>query len=357
MAPSFLRRHKGKLLGAAAVVGLGYWALKYAKNKILDLQERLLLEQMAKDNLERRFEQNQNDATFTIMALLSTMSVPILEEYDVEDIRRQLQALRGQEDADQRKQELWEEMKVKSLVRAFTLLYASALLVVFTRVQLNILGRRSYVSSIKQMALPGDSSYAETSGTEDETNRDYLTFSWWLLHQGWKTLGMRVEAAVTKVAQVVDARSEVDYDGLSDLVGKIQRYIDYPEGVEKSFLAEVLPTVEEEPMVLGQHSGGPVEVNSVLRTLLDETADLMESPNVIEVVRRLVHAGITTLMARMSQVYQEPGKPVKLAQILGLISRQAHQIAAGSPMTNEYVDAMVEVPELDALCAVIYSNY
>lgn len=338
------------------MLGLGYWALKYAKSKIIDLQERLLLEQMAKDNLERRFEQNQNDATFTIMALLSTMSVPILEEYDVEDIRRQLQALRGKEDADQRKEELWEEMKKRSLVRAFTLIYASALLVVFTRVQLNILGRRAYISSIKQMAIPGDSSYGDIEGLEDETNRDYLTFSWWLLHNGWRVLGRRIEAAVTGTTLDVDARSEINYDGLSELVGSIQKSIDFPNGAEESFLAELLPSTSEESIVL-QQSGRPTAITPALRSLLDETADLVESRNVIDVMRRLVHAGLTTLMSRMSQLYEVPEVKVKLAQVLGLVTREAHQIAAGSPMTNEYVDAMVEVPELDALCAVIYSNY
>lgn len=43
----------------------------------------------------------------------------------------------------------------------------------------------------------------QTPADDEEERRDverkYLTFSWWLLHEGWKLIEKRVEAAVEEV--------------------------------------------------------------------------------------------------------------------------------------------------------------
>ena len=44
-------------------------------------------------SLRRRFLQNQEDCTFTLLALLPTLSAQIMEEMDVEDLTHQLQQL------------------------------------------------------------------------------------------------------------------------------------------------------------------------------------------------------------------------------------------------------------------------
>jgi peroxin-3 len=95
-----------------------------------------------------------------------------------------------------------------ALTRSFTLIYTLSLLTLLTRVQLNLLGRKNYLSSVLSLAERNDNdpiirleSHDEehAGGLDIETNRQYLTFSWWLLHRGWRLLSARVEAATKQV--------------------------------------------------------------------------------------------------------------------------------------------------------------
>ena len=214
-------------------------------------------------SLRRRFQQNQEDCTFTVLALLPTVSENILESIPVENITHELQQQKaeklgrstatseispselstgtkntpevaqeaGQDEesksqgeqsqtgsqtgesfvhtsqmgqstfaeaakAKKSKLQLWNELKIQSMTRTFTMIYTLALLTLLTRIQLNLLGRRSYLSSVVSMASPPpqestislenhDDDRAENSyGSDFETNRRFLTFSWWILNRG-----------------------------------------------------------------------------------------------------------------------------------------------------------------------------
>lgn len=469
----FLNRHKRKFIVAAGVVASGYLAVDYLKTKFFELQDRLATERAAKENLRRRFEQNQQDATFTIMALLPGLSQDVLEKYQVENITKELQAkrtervvrgplsdagvsdisnltgpteatsgengggdeltesgisIRGTESSTlevnvkpkKSKTQLWQDLKIQSLTRLFTLVYSSALLVFFTRLQLNILGRKNYVASVVQLAGHQDSNNGEitmedssgylpehVNNTEEEEeeaqiNRMYLTFSWWLLNKGWESLSEQVEVAVVKVFDTINPRADLSLAELSELIGQVQYLIDFPESSKESqnFLTILLPPPELESYLLAQtiyaDSGDtPDEVlakGSPLRDLLDETADFIESPNASEVIKRLVHTGLAVAVNKISTMYPQsdpgagfvtsprpsstnlvspsgnPTSPaaedvlflprVKLASILANITRQAPQIGQGTPFEpNEYVTAMTQVNDLDAFSAVVYSNF
>lgn len=56
------------------------------------------------DSLKRRFEQNQNDCTFTIMSLLPTLSEQIFEDMAVEELWAKLQNLRKEQKQRQEQQ-------------------------------------------------------------------------------------------------------------------------------------------------------------------------------------------------------------------------------------------------------------
>lgn len=47
------------------------------------------------DSLRRRFEQNQEDCTFTVLALLPTATTNILEELNTEQITYEIQQMKG----------------------------------------------------------------------------------------------------------------------------------------------------------------------------------------------------------------------------------------------------------------------
>ena len=353
----FLNRHKRKFFVTAGVIASGYLAVDYLKSKFFELQDKLATERAAKENLRRRFEQNQQDATFTIMALLPSLFIYVLEKYPVEKITQELQAKRTEKtisrstfsdtgvsdisssfttpsdlptDSTQQqnttdstisfkdgeasaieinykpkmsKAQLWQELKIQSLTRLFTLVYSSALLVFFTRLQLNILGRKNYIASVIQLAdhqqnseitmqdaseLPGldhehdnipSTEQHESESKDSHINRMYLTFSWWFLNKGWNFLSEQVHTAVVKV--LIQSTRVQTYlcRSYRNCIGQVQFLIDYPEGQKpQNFLLTLLPPAELESYVLSQAAYedefAEEALHGELRRLLDETAEL-----------------------------------------------------------------------------------
>ncbi len=284
--------------------------------------------------------------------------------------------------------------RLKAITRAFTLIYTLALVTLLTRIQLNLLGRRSYLSSVVSLATGGlqesvsgislenndDDNPDQVYGNDFETNRRYLTFSWWLLHKGWRDVMLNVQAAVEEVFGPLSPRDDLSLQRFSELTLEVRKRVEGGTEAERQarrWLPFLLPPREQEEYVL-QKSGMLNETPSTtfaaganpLRRLLDETSDLIDSPSFSHVLTLLLDAGFSTLVdnkvaqqafkvpppaaetPKIQEIY-EP-KPVKLPIVLALLTRQAHQIGNGMP--NEYLSAMEMVGDLEAFAAVVYSS-
>jgi peroxin-3 len=88
------------------------------------------------------------------------------------------------------------------------LLYSLSALVLLSRIQFNLLGRQAYVASV--LALAPESREGQSPSVQQirlqeadlgdlELQRSFLSFSWWLVHRGWRTIMSRVHAAVEDV--------------------------------------------------------------------------------------------------------------------------------------------------------------
>ncbi|KAI6836695.1 Peroxin-3 [Hortaea werneckii] len=468
----WFRRNRTNLAIGAGVIGAGYLAGQYVLGKIQEARQRMTEERISKENLRRRFEQNQEDCTYTVLALLPTIREEILEILPVEQITEELQRERqerlkrigasdaasselpsvppsvGDEDgksissssyvhasqvagntADgeaspsrpkKSKAQLWQEMKINAITRALTLIYTLSLLTLLTRIQLNLLGRRTYLSSVVAMASPqpaqqsstislenkDDDNYENIYGNDFETNRKYLTFSWWLLHRGSKLILERVQAAVKEVFGLVNIREDMSLERLSELILEVRKKVEGATEQDRQqmrWLEYLLPPQDEEAFVVRQAGSpdgegsemdsayGQQQISGPLRRLLDETSDLIDSPTFSQVLTRLLDAGYSNLVDNRiaveafkaadpsssgvlgmsayggeSRVSEVVDTKAKLAHILPVFCRQAHVIAAGSGDLeavdgvtgggNDYLTVLDGVDQLSAFAAVIYSS-
>lgn len=247
---------------------------------------------LTRPSLRRRFQQNQDDCTITVLALLPTATENILHALPVERITHDLQQKKAERlgrsagtlnpssalpssgpssvtDDDGRslasfqsegyvhasqmaasgadvgasnpkksKGQLWNDLKIGSITRAFTLLYTLSLLTLLTRIQLNLLGRRNYLSSVVSMASHSpqdptislenrdDDGVEPTYGNDFETNRKFLTFSWWLLHRGWRGVMEKLETAVEAVFGPLNPREDIPLEKLSALILEVRRRVE-----------------------------------------------------------------------------------------------------------------------------------
>ncbi|KAI0024644.1 Peroxin-3 [Xylariomycetidae sp. FL0641] len=461
----WFRRNRTPIAIGVGVVGAGYLATQYLLNKINDARERMSSDRIAKENLRRRFEQNQEDCTFTVLALLPTATTNILETMNTEKITLEIQQMKGASKSSRNgessatppsiadttmteeesrsmasfqsesgvhasqvvlpsstntgdgaqdggqtaqksrktKRQLWDDLTISSITRSFTLVYTLALLTMITRVQLNLLGRRSYLSSVVSLAAGttqttislennDDDNPEQVYGSDFETNRKYLTFSWWLLNRGWTDVMQRVEAAVREVFGHLSPRDLLSFETFSELAAEVRKKVEGGDPQRRpgsQWLSVLLPPtsledfVIRESGVLGdsaatstttpqqQQSESPQPTPPALRRLLDETADLVESPAFAHVLTLLLDAGFHVLLrekvragAFPSEAAPNPAagssliadkKPVVLLpKILSVLTRQAHAIGHGMP--NEYLQAMEQVKDLEAFAALVYSS-
>ncbi|KAK3375479.1 Peroxin-3 [Podospora didyma] len=468
----WFRRNRTPLAIGLGVVGAGYIVTQYVLNKLNDARERMSSDRIAKENLRRRFEQNQEDCTYTVLALLPTATQHILEAMNTEKITYEIQQLKGSAVAKTRslgstsppslsetnatdddgrsiisvsvqseagvhtsqisvpsplatldggaqdggavqtpqtppkarktKRQLWDDLTISSITRAYTLLYTLGLLAMLTRIQLNLLGRRSYLSSVVSLATGGahatislenndDDSGEQAYGDDFEVNRKYLTFSWWLLNRGWVDVMQRVEAAVRQVFGQLSPRDSITLETFTKLTNDVRRLVEGGGGGgagAQQWLPFLLPPSQLEDFVLRESGildeAGPSAASeslascASLRRLLDETSDLIESPTFSLVLTQLLDAGFSVLLEKKLTVgafdptpatttasgaatsidLRDPltNRAVLLPKILSVLARQAHVIGNGTAMPNEYLQAMEAVRDLEGFAAVVYSS-
>ncbi|KAI9006441.1 Peroxin-3 [Hyaloraphidium curvatum] len=254
-ATSFWTRHRNKFFIAAGVVSSAYLAGQWVSAKLSEMNERAALERTARDNLKKRFEQNQQDCSFTTMALLPDLGERLLSELNVEALTARLQQKRalapagesaeggdGQAEAQQpeldkrEKLRLWSELKTMAFTRTASSVYLVSLLSMLTHLQLNLLGRFIYLDSVVQidsqtttptvsLELDGEAK----PSLDAQTERQYLLFSAYLLTEGWRRLVDRVKHAVEETVGNVDLRQPVTYDDLVTYVENIRAKVEVEE--------------------------------------------------------------------------------------------------------------------------------
>ncbi|KAL1917917.1 uncharacterized protein VTP21DRAFT_3751 [Calcarisporiella thermophila] len=538
------RRYRRTLGYAAGIVGGAYLIAQYAKSKLVEHQERLATERTAKENLRRRFEQNQSDCMFTVMSLLPSLGEQLLSELDVERITARLQQgrapkpapepeavkengargmeeevasknaevkdeetkplngdpttddakispaetnttestdphktapevpqapsekengdskgeerlveeharsesekvterlqnepdgeLKGKEkekesaDASngtqtneqttvvpkegldkQTKAQLLQDLKILTFTRTISSLYLLTLLTLLTHVQLNLLGRFTYISSVFAMQeneATGETSLRmqEQSGLGADVERRYLAFSWWILHVGWQQCVERVRAAVEKVFGAVPLKRKLTYGEIVRMVEDVREEVEgelrKPDGFVHP-LGERLAThggsSQSHPLVNMQNILLPVTTDEELRTLreglgeifpaihaelrrlLDETHDFVESRDFATVLRlcldqvfaHFFHTAFAKTYfplelptapqeekgPRIQEVGEDEEASVPLLKLLPVVAKQAHLVIHGVP--NEYVETLSNVKALQGFSAIVYASF
>lgn len=400
---AFFNRHKKKILITTGILTTGYFTVEYLKNKLIEMQDTYLKNKLVKDNLQKRFNQNQIDSNFTVISLLPNLINDVFEHFPVEKITRELQRKRTEkvtfnaddksditnvtgmtpnpdqagntpessivnistsvinEPSTKTKTELWNDLKITTINRLFALIYSTSLLVFFTKLQLNLLGKNSYIDSIKE--FDNLENYIEAENEDNNvSNRLYLNLCWYFLNKGWLNLSDIINESVSEVFASVNPRSDLSLSELSDLIGKVQFLID--SKFDSSFSSILLPANENELVEI--LTGTFAEPSSITKedimtpqfqSLYYETLDFIESPNSHDLVKRLVHDFLSNVFNQLSLSFQQSSQgSLKLASILVNLTKQANGLQTVSE-DNLYLNSLLNLSDLNTFAALVYSNY
>ncbi|KAI3405850.1 PEX3 [Candida oxycetoniae] len=247
---------------------------EFIVKKFRNYQNALRQELMFKQQIKQRFIQTQQDCYYTILALLPVLAGPIIDALPVELITQALRMKKGQQNQSRQQQqqqeqqqqqqqqqvtggsnseltadnlnlldnnndpesklsvymnkskvELWNLLKIKTITRTLTLMYSISGLLLVTRLQLNILARRSYLESAILLAGVKNPNNDIDPHENYIIEQSYLSLSWWLLNKGWHNLSLLIEAVVVKKFENINPKTElgvVEFEMvLSDIIGEI----------------------------------------------------------------------------------------------------------------------------------------
>ncbi|CUM64003.1 uncharacterized protein PRCAT00001591001 [Priceomyces carsonii] len=407
---SFFRRNKRKLIISTSLTITLYFLFDhFVIKKLKNFQNSLRQELIFKEQIKRRFLQTQQDCYYTILALLPVLSDPIIKHVPVELITQALKLKKSNQSnlemsdsllttdnlslhenndnlelskyINKSKNELWNALKIKTLTRSLTLIYALSGLLLITRLQLNILARRSYLELAIVMAggkLPNDINEGENYLIE----QSYLSLSWWLLNKGWLTVSDTIEEIVSKKFRKVNARTELSLDDFNQLLNEIldELCIEKREEVFQSLFPITYDNLVESLLNTNPDLIRELDVrDSNLLKLINETKYLIKTEIFNDILIKLLHNGKSTLINNVAvnlnpslllnnsdKIELIDDKPFKLASFLAQLSVQNNILVDNNCLDgtqhselsgNVFVNNMNDLEELDEFSAGIYSNF
>uniref|UniRef100_A0A7G3ARW0 Peroxisomal biogenesis factor 3 n=2 Tax=Lutzomyia longipalpis TaxID=7200 RepID=A0A7G3ARW0_LUTLO len=276
---NFLSRHKRKFIISGVIVGGSVLALRYAQRKLREFQEEQAREFLEKTRRLQHFESTERTCNQTIMGLAPSVFEEINRILSTDDILEQLRK------KPENKKELWEEMKVISFARLTTMVYASSILVVTLRIQLNLVGGYLYRDTTKTTS-------PEMSVTAD-IQQMYLALIQHFLRDGLKDLSKLIEGKVRHIMKEYDLKKKLTIGDIEQIFWSIQMAVNNDPQNPNSHLAKyVFPE--------------DVNGNDTLIRLFTETLDLLESEEVSNLCTNNICRGFSVVVDFLVRYYTEP---------------------------------------------------
>lgn len=190
----FFERHRRKIYTTGAVLCGAYAVGKLAKWTLSRRYEEEHVELVCQSKKQFHFEGNQKTCNSTLYSLLPSLQDIVFKLANSEAITEKLK----HKPAD--KLLLWEQLKICSFTRIVTGVYATSLLAVFLRVQLNLLGGYMYLDIEVEDTYNKNSFNPPGQGRRvymtDRIQTKYLSIVRFFLESGVKDLVEIVEHVV-----------------------------------------------------------------------------------------------------------------------------------------------------------------
>ncbi|MEQ2223017.1 peroxin [Ilyodon furcidens] len=285
---NFIKRHKKKFLFTGAVVGGVYFLGKYAQKKIKEIQEKEATEYIAQARRQFHFESNQRTCNMTVLSMLPPLREAIVTQLNSES----LTALLKTKPAN--KLEIWEDLKIISFTRTIVAVYSTCLLVVLLRVQLNIIGGYLYLDNSVGKSVT-------TPLTPPDVQQQYLSSIQHLLGDGLTELITRVKTAVQSSLGGVSLKQSLSLLELEQQLSWIRAEVEVDSGRPLSSYM-----LADDENALADQACGLTENDVVTIRLLNETRDMLDSPEFSRVLSTCLNRAFSRLLDNLAEFFRLP---------------------------------------------------
>ncbi|MED6291544.1 peroxin [Characodon lateralis] len=285
---NFIKRHKKKILFTGAVVGGVYFLGKYAQKRIKEIQEKEATEYIAQARRQFHFESNQRTCNMTVLSMLPPLREAIVTQLNSESLTALLKAKPAN------KLEIWEDLKIISFTRTIVAVYSTCLLVVLLRVQLNIIGGYLYLDNSVGKSVT-------TPLTPPDVQQQYLSSIQHLLGDGLTELITRVKTAVQSSLGGVSLKQSLSLLELEQQLSWIRAEVEVDSGRPLSSYM-----LADDENALADQACGLTENDVVTIRLLNETRDMLDSPEFSRVLNTCLNRAFSRLLDNLAEFFRLP---------------------------------------------------
>uniref|UniRef100_A0A8D0AX02 Peroxisomal biogenesis factor 3 n=1 Tax=Salvator merianae TaxID=96440 RepID=A0A8D0AX02_SALMN len=327
-----------------------------------EIQEREAAEYIAQARRQYHFESNQRTCNMTVLSMLPTLRDALMYQLNSESLTSLLK------NKPTNKLEIWEDLKIISFTRSIVAVYSTCMLVVLLRVQLNIIGGYIYL----------DNAAVCKNGTTllapPEVQQQYLSSIQHLLGDGLTELITVVKKAVQSIFGSISLKHALSLLDLDEKLKEVRRIIEetedkllYKETKYQCVLCHYMMPDEENP--LASQANGLTEKDVTTIKLLNETRDMLESPDFNRVLNSCLNRGFSRLLDNMAEFFRPTEQEIchsdsmsslssvslPLAKIIPIINGQIHSVCSETP--SHFVQDLLMMEQVKDFAANVYEAF
>uniref|UniRef100_A0A7N5ZPQ4 Peroxisomal biogenesis factor 3 n=1 Tax=Anabas testudineus TaxID=64144 RepID=A0A7N5ZPQ4_ANATE len=339
---NFIKRHKRKFIFTGAVVGGVYLLGKYAQKKIREIQEKEATEYIAQARRQFHFESNQRTCNMTVLSMLPPLREAIVSQLNSESLTTLLKTKPAN------KLEIWEDLKIISFTRTIVAVYSTCMLVVLLRVQLNIIGGYLYLDN--SIGKNGTTALAPP-----DVQQQYLSSIQHLLGDG------RIHK---QFCYVVSLKQSLSLLELEQQLSWIRAEV---EAGSQRLLSWYMLADDEN--ALAAQACGLTEKDVMTIKLLNETRDMLDSPDFTTVLNTCLNRGFSRLLDNLAEFFRPPpgdaslssapdslaAISLPLAKIIPIINGQINTICSETP--SHFVQDLLLNDQVKEFAAIVYETF
>ncbi|KAG7260606.1 hypothetical protein CRUP_013218 [Coryphaenoides rupestris] len=316
---SFVKRHKKKFVFTGVLLGGVYFLGRYARRKMREIGEHEAGDYISQARRQFHFESNQRTCNMTVLSMLPTLKEAIIHQLNSES----LTALLKTKPAN--KLEIWDDLKIISFSRSIAAVYSTCMLVVLLRVKLNIIGGYLYLDN----------------------------------SAGGAAAAVRLTELITVVKRSLSwVRAQVEGDSA-------------PRPLTWYMMAD-------EESTLADQACGLTENDVLTVKLLNETRDMLDSPDFNTVLNTCLNRGFSRLLDNLAEFFRPPPRTppprlappprplsacessmaevsLPLAKIIPIINGQIHSICSETP--SLFVQDLLMIEQMREFAANVYETF
>ncbi|XP_052025526.1 peroxisomal biogenesis factor 3 [Apodemus sylvaticus] len=358
---NFLKRHKKKCIFLGTVLGGVYILGKYGQKKIREIQEREAAEYIAQARRQYHFESNQRTCNMTVLSMLPTLREALMQQLNSESLTALLK------NRPSNKLEIWEDLKIISFTRSIVAVYSTCMLVVLLRVQLNIIGGYIYLDN----ATVGKN--GTTVLAPPDVQQQYLSSIQHLLGDGLTELVTVIKQAVQRILGSVSLKHSLSLLDLEQKLKEIRILVEQhrsswnDKDVPTSSLCQYMMPDEETPLAAQAYGLSPRDITTI--KLLNETRDMLESPDFSTVLNTCLNRGFSRLLDNMAEFFRPTEQDLHhgnsinslssvslpLAKIIPIVNGQIHSVCSETP--SHFVQDLLMMEQVKDFAANVYEAF